>query len=126
MGLGLLELHADNWDSARANLRHVLDHDPMHARALSGLGRIEFEQKHYTQAAELLNRAIASDGSLQEAHYYLGLTYGRMGQKTESEREFQRATQLEHEDMEKRKALWNRLDLPPAANSEPQHRQKKW
>jgi tetratricopeptide (TPR) repeat protein len=126
LGLGLLELHADNWDSARANLRHVLDHDPMHARALSGLGRIEFEQKHYTQAAELLNRAIVSEGSLQEAHYYLGLTYGRMGQKTESEREFQRSTQLEHEDMEKRKALWNRLDLRPASNSEPQHRQKEW
>ena len=91
----------------------------MHAGALSGLGRIEFEQKHYTRAAELLNHAIASDGSLQEAHYYLGLAYGRMGQKAESEREFQRATQLEHEDMEKRKALWNRLDLPPAAKPEP-------
>ncbi len=119
--LGTLELHANNWDSARANLRHVLDHDPMHAGALSALGRVEFEHKEYTQAAELLNRAIVSDGSLQEAHYYLGLTYGRMGQKTESEREFQRATQLEHEDMEKRKALWNRLDLRPASNSEPQH-----
>ena len=117
--LGTLALHADNWDSARANLRHVLDRDPMHAGALSGLGRIEFEQKHYTRAAELLNHAIASDGSLQEAHYYLGLAYGRMGQKAESEREFQRATQLEHEDMEKRKALWNRLDLPPAAKPEP-------
>jgi len=99
----------------------VLDRDPLHAGAMSGLGRIEFEQKQYTQAAELLNRAIVSEGSLQEAHYYLGLTYGRMGQKTESEREFQRATQLEHEDMEKRKALWNRLDLPPASNSKPRH-----
>jgi tetratricopeptide (TPR) repeat protein len=119
--LGTLALHANNWDLARANLQHVLDRDPMHAGALSALGRVEFEQKQYTQAAELLNRAIISNGSLQEAHYYLGLTYGRMGQKAESEREFQRATQLEHEDVEKRKALWNRLDLRPASNSEPQH-----
>ena len=119
--LGTLALHANNWDLARANLQHVLDRDRQHAGALSALGRVEFEQKQYTQAVELLNRAIVSDGSLQEAHYYLGLTYGRMGQKTESEREFQRATQLKHEDMEKRKALWNRLDLRPASNSEPQH-----
>jgi len=117
--LGVLELHTDNWGPARANLQQVLDRDPKHAGALSAMGRVEFQQKHYTQAAEFLRRAIANDDSLLGAHYYLGLTYGRMGQKAESEQEFQKATQLEHEDVEKRRALWNRLDLPPPSNPQP-------
>lgn len=112
---GVLEMQANNWDQARTDLQHVLDRDPKHAGALSALGRVEFMQKHYTQAAELLQRAVANDESLREAHYYLGLTYSRIGRKAESNLEFQRATQLEHEDVEKRKALWNKLELPPAS-----------
>jgi len=90
----------------------VIARDPKHAGALSSLGRVEFLQKHYAEALELLGHAVASDDSLREAHYYLGLTYSRLGQKSESDREFQRATQLEREDTEKRKTLWNKLDLP--------------
>ncbi|HEY4052349.1 MAG TPA: tetratricopeptide repeat protein [Terriglobales bacterium] len=120
--LGMLELHANNWESARLNLQHVLDRDPGHAGALSALGRVEFEQKRYLHAAELLKRAITRDDSIQEAHYYLGLTYARTGQKSESEEEFQRATELEHEDVEKRRAVWNRLDFPPALDPQLQRR----
>ena len=119
--LGVLELQAENWGPARANLQQVLDRDPRHAGALSAMGRVEFQQKHYAQAVEFLRRAIANGDPLQGAHYYLGLTYSRMGQKAESEQEFQKATQLEHEDVEKRKALWNRLDLPPPSNPQPHH-----
>jgi len=110
--LGVLELNANNLDVARTNLQHVIARDPKHAGALSSLGRVEFLQKHYAEALELLGHAVASDDSLREAHYYLGLTYSRLGQKSESDREFQRATQLEREDTEKRKTLWNKLDLP--------------
>lgn len=110
--LGVLELNANNLDLARTDLQHVIARDPKHVGALSGLGRVEFQQKHYAEALELLGHAVASDDSLREAHYYLGLTYSRLGQKSESDREFQRVTQLEREDTEKRKALWNKLDLP--------------
>ena len=114
--LGTWELHDNNLDSSRIDLQHVLDRDPRHAGALSGIGRLEFMQKHYAQAAEALQRAVASDGSLLEAHYYLGLTYSRLGQKPESDQELQRAAQLQREETEKRRALWNRLDLPPASS----------
>jgi tetratricopeptide (TPR) repeat protein len=39
------------------------------------LGKIEFERKHYNEALELLQKALAADNSLRVAHYYLGLTY---------------------------------------------------
>ena len=112
--LGTLDLRNGKWESAKANLRHVLDRNPEHVGALSALGRVEFEQQHYAEAAALLRRATDIDDSLLEAHYYLGLAYGRVGQRVESEQQFQRSTELQHEDLQKRRALWNRLDLPPA------------
>lgn len=112
--LGVLELHVDDFDAARADLQRVLERDPKHAGALSALGRLEFTQKHYDKAAELLRRAVVSDDSVLEAHYYLGLSYGRLGRKPEAEQELQRADELQHEDVEKRRSLWNKLDLPPA------------
>jgi tetratricopeptide (TPR) repeat protein len=117
---GVMELHLNNLDQASTYLKRVLDRDPNHAGALSALGRVEFMQKHYAQAADLLQSAIANDESFHEAHYYLGLAYGRMGEKNKSDQEFQRATQLEHQEVEKRKSLWNRLELPPASAQQKQ------
>lgn len=79
--LGLLDINSNDLQSAGKNLRTLLDRDPKHAGALAALGRVEFEQKQYADAADLLRRAITQDDSLREAHYYLGLTYGRMGRK---------------------------------------------
>lgn len=111
--LGSLELRFDDLDSARIHLQHVLDHDPTHAGALSALGRLDFAEKQYAAAAELLLHAINSDDSRLEAHYYLALTYKRLGQKSESDREFERVSQLQQLDIEKRRSLLNKLNLPP-------------
>jgi tetratricopeptide (TPR) repeat protein len=112
--LGILELHANNWDRASANLRRVLDRNPRHAGALAALGRIAFDEKHYPEAIERLRQAIAIDDTLGQAHYNLALSYARMGRKSEAQEEFQRATQLDREDTEKRRRVLNRLDLMPA------------
>jgi tetratricopeptide (TPR) repeat protein len=116
--LGKLELEANNLDLAGTDLQHALDRDPRHAGALSAMGRLDFMQKRYGPAVELLQRAVASDGSLLEAHYYLGLTYSRIGQKPESDDELQKAVELQHEESENRRALWNRLDLPAASSQQ--------
>jgi tetratricopeptide (TPR) repeat protein len=108
--LGLLDLDSKELDSAAKNLRHVLDHDPKHSGALAALGRVEFEQKNYTEASGLLQQAIANDDSLGVAHYYLGLTYSRIGRKSESELELQRATQLEHDMAEKQRTIFRMSD----------------
>jgi tetratricopeptide (TPR) repeat protein len=103
--LGLLDLDSKDLDLAAKNLRHVLERDPKHSGALAALGRVEFEQKHYAEAIDLLQRALANDDSLGVAHYYLGLTYSRVGRKPpESDEELQKATQLEHQEAEKQRS----------------------
>src|SRR5258708_505525 len=79
--LGLLDLDSKDLDSAAKNFHQVLDRDPKHAGALAALGRVELEKKQFGEALDLLQRAISSDDSLREAHYYLGLTSARMGRK---------------------------------------------
>lgn len=103
--LGLLDLNAKDLDEAAANFRKVLTRDSKHAGSLSGLGRVSFEQKHYSDAIDLLQRAIASDDSLREAHYYLGLTLARVGRKEEANTQLQIAARLEHEEVEQRRMV---------------------
>jgi tetratricopeptide (TPR) repeat protein len=118
--LGLLDLDSKDLDSAAKNMRHVLEHDPKHAGALAALGRVEFEQKRYNEAVDLLQQAVANDDSLRVAHYYLGLTYARIGRKPESERELEKATQLEHQEVEKRFTI-----LDPGSASVPDAQPQK-
>ena len=117
--LGLLQLDAKALDSAASNFQHVLDRDATHAGALAGLGRLRLEQQNYTAAADLLQRAIASNQSLREAHYYLGLTYARLGRKEESSQQLQIATRLEHEESEKQRTVFKILDTGSENSSVP-------
>jgi len=109
--LGLLDLDAKDLDSAARNLHRVLDRDPKHAGALAALGRVELEKKNYAQAAAFLNHAVASDDSLREAHYYLGLTLARMGRKQESEEQLQIAARLDRDESQRQRTVFK---LDPA------------
>ena len=103
--LGLIELNRKDLDEAAANFRRVLTHDPKHAGSLSGLGRVAFEQKRYSDAIDLLQRALAIDDSSREAHYYLGLTFVRVGRKEEADRQLEIATRLEHDEAQHRRTV---------------------
>ena len=54
--------------------------------------------------------AVAADSAMREAHYYLGLTYARLGRKGDSEKERQTAIQLEKEDVEKHRTVFKIID----------------
>jgi tetratricopeptide (TPR) repeat protein len=82
--LGLIELNVKDLDEAAANLHQVLTRDSKHAGALSGLGRVAFEQKHY---------------------YYLGLTFVRVGRKEEADSQLQISTRLEQEEARQRRVV---------------------
>lgn len=99
--LGLLDLDAGDYDAAARNLHQALKNKPSDADALTALGRVEFEQKHYPEAMTLLQQAVSQNGSLQEAHYYLGLTLARLGQKPESNEQLEIAARLEQEQKER-------------------------
>jgi tetratricopeptide (TPR) repeat protein len=103
--LGLIELNVKDLDEAATNLQQVLNRDSKHAGALSGLGRVVFEQRRYSDAIDLLQRAIASDDSMREAHYYLGLTFARVGRKEEANSQLQIATRLEHDEAQQRRTV---------------------
>ncbi len=114
---GLLPVASPDLESAAKNFHHVLDQDPKHSGALASLGRVEFEQKHYAEASDLLQRAIANDDSLREAHYYLGLTYARMGRTPESDQELRKATQLDHQEAEKHRTTFKINSGPPVPDA---------
>jgi tetratricopeptide (TPR) repeat protein len=90
-------------DEAAMSFRQVLNRDSKHAGALLALGRVAFEQKRYADAIDLLQRAIAIDDSLNEAHYYLGMTFVRVGRKEEADRQLEIATRLEHDEAQHRR-----------------------
>ncbi len=99
--LGLLDLDENKLDDASKHFAEALKQDPKHAGALAGLGRVAFQQKQYLPACELLQQAIASDPDLREAHYYLGMAYGRLGRNEDSQKELQKASQLDREEVQK-------------------------
>lgn len=103
--LGLIELNEKDLNDAAANFRQVVARDPKHTGALSGLGRVAFEQKRYSDAIDVLQRAIAGDGSLREAHYYLGLTFARVGRKDEADSQLEIATRIEHDEAQHRRIV---------------------
>ena len=109
--LGRLDLESRDAESAEKNFRRVLDRDPRNSCALTGLGRVDFERKEFNPAADFLQRAIAADSSLREAHYYLGLTYARVGKREASDQELQTAARLEHEEVEKHRTIF-RIEDP--------------
>jgi tetratricopeptide (TPR) repeat protein len=103
--LGLLDLDAGDYDAAARDLHKALEHKPNDVGALTALGRVEFEQKHYPEAISLLQQAMSQDDSLQQAHYYLGLTLARMGRKQESNEQLEIAARLEHEQKERSRSM---------------------
>jgi len=112
--IGRIDLEAGDLRTAEAQFTRVLKRDPHHAGALAGMGRLRFQQKDYAQAADLLEKAIASDASLREAHYYLGMTYARMDRKDESQKEQEIAGRLEHEEVERHRNVLKIIDADQA------------
>jgi tetratricopeptide (TPR) repeat protein len=71
---------------------------------------VRFQQKEYTEAAALFEKAVAANPNFREAHYYLGMTDARLGRKEDSERELQTASRIEHEEVEKHQNVLKIVD----------------
>ena len=108
--LGLLDLADGDLDHAKERFQQTLEHDPHHAGALTGMGRVFFQRKEYAAAANLLERSAAVEDKARETHYYLGLSYARLGRKAESEAQLEIAGQLDREDLDRQRVMLKLVD----------------
>ncbi len=92
--LGQIALDAGQPDVAAPLFEKALSRDPHHGGALTGAGILAYRRKDFADARRQLTAAVASSPDFQPAHYYLGLTLARLGEKADSERELQTATDL--------------------------------
>jgi len=121
--LGLMALETGDLDAASQEFERVLGRAPQHGGALTGMGRVRFQQKNYSDAVDFLAKAVASDPGLREAHYYLGLADARLGRKADSEKELEKASQIEHEEVEKHQNVLRILDPDQVSVPEPKQKQ---
>ncbi len=92
--LGQIALDAGQAETAAPLFEKTLARDPHHGGALTGLGILAYRRKEFAAANTSLTAAVQSSPDYQPAHYYLGLTLARLGDKAGSERELKTATDL--------------------------------
>jgi tetratricopeptide (TPR) repeat protein len=89
----------DAMEDARKLLTKAVTVDPKCADGYLELGILAASSGDTVTAIGDLNQAISADPELSEAHYRLGVAYGRIGQPEKAAREF-----ALHDELEKRQA----------------------
>ena len=92
LGQMALDDHRDG--EAQAMFEKTLIRMPSHGGALSGMGILAYRGKDFAAARDWLLQAIATSPDYEPAHYYLGLTLARLGDKEGSTRELANAAKL--------------------------------
>ena len=92
--LGQMALEAGHDDEAARMFAKALSRMPTHGGALTGVGILAFRAKNYAAARDSLTKAVAAAPDYQPAHYYLGLSLRRLGDKEGSARELKIAVDL--------------------------------
>lgn len=116
--LGLIALANGDLERAASWFNRVLGRAQNHAGALLGMGLVSFHRKDYPAAREHLERSLAIDSSPVKAHYQLGLTYARLGEKEASERELKLAETMARDEKNKKRTvlrLFNERDATDRA-----------
>jgi tetratricopeptide (TPR) repeat protein len=74
--------------------REVLAREPRHAPALHFLGVLSHQQGRSAAAVDLIERAIAADGSIPDFHYNLGAILEAIGRRDAAAARYRQATAL--------------------------------
>jgi tetratricopeptide (TPR) repeat protein len=114
--LGFLDIDSNELERATRRFQAVLQRAPQNAGAQLGIGIVQFLRKDYPAAEDSLRSAIAVDPATRESHYYLGLTYARLGKSAESAEQLEIARKLEREDLDRHRIIL-RLLSPDEAES---------
>lgn len=97
--VGQLLLNRSEREAAEAHVALALQLDPQFVEAAIAMGKMRMEQKRYTEAVELLERAVKLNAKSETAHYNLMLAYRNAGRAADAQRE---------------KAELEKLQQPPA------------
>jgi Flp pilus assembly protein TadD len=92
--LGEIALEQGRDQDAIDQYAQTLAGNPKHGGALTGTGIAMFRLKHYALAETWLRKATAAAPDYQPAHYYLGLTLGRLGRQAEARLELAQAASM--------------------------------
>ena len=103
--LGQIALDAHQDIEARAMFEKTLARLPTHGGARTGIGILYYRAKQFDSARGSLEQAIAISPDYEPAHYYLGLTLGRLGEKAASTRELAIATELARKQQDEGKPI---------------------
>jgi tetratricopeptide (TPR) repeat protein len=86
--LGRVNLHKNQLDQALSAFLSALEIKPQSAPLLSNTGYVFLKRGDLIQARVFLERAVAADASLVEAHNNLGIVLARMGESNQALSEF--------------------------------------
>jgi tetratricopeptide (TPR) repeat protein len=100
--LSLTYSHLGQNDEAEALLRGLVKSHPQYAPSYVKLGTILVGGRHYAEAQECLERAIALDSSSPEAHYQLYVLFRALGKPGEAQQHYDEWQRLQAEQKERR------------------------
>ncbi len=92
--LGTIELDSQRNEQAAALFQKVLERNPKHGGALTGMGIIAYRNKDYTKAEGYLESAVLNAPEYTPAHTYRAMALSRLGRKDEAEKELALAKSL--------------------------------
>ncbi|HET9088182.1 MAG TPA: tetratricopeptide repeat protein [Acidobacteriaceae bacterium] len=92
--LGEIALDRHQNVEATKDFETVLQRDPVHGGALTGMGILAFHAKDYASAARYLSQAVVQAPDYPAAHRFYAMVLTRMGNKQQAEQEEERARTL--------------------------------
>ena len=95
----------ENWEHVCSLLKSVLDEDPEHTGALTGLAISKIHQDQLQSAVDHFKEVVLLTPDSAEAYNNLGVAYALQNQLSEAESAYQRALELDPEN----KQAWKNL-----------------
>jgi len=103
--LGAIELERHQDDAATGLFEKVLERNPKHGGALTGMGIIAYGTKEYPKAESYLKLAVLSAPNYSQAHFYYGMVLMRLGRTAEAEKELTLAKNAEEKEKQEERGF---------------------
>jgi len=98
-------------------LRSVVDKDPTNTRAILQLGHFSVISGQFQKALERYRQALAIDPLLDEAYFFIGDTYAKMGQTDSAFIFLNKYKELQQEDVVKKQIDWYMQEIKIKSNN---------